>query len=152
MSKTVDIKDEFIRMLEESFKGGRKRKKLVRWIEVHSEELSSLISRGEFLRLKYNMRSDIRDVLDSLKPCPVCSAYKYSVNFSDHDEYHEAEREIEGAVESGILRNIKQPSWYPEREVEIMGGGMFYECLKCGAVFITHYPEREFVGSITRIG
>ena len=152
MQKPVDIKDRLIGLLEESFKGKRKRKKLITWITEKHEEVSSLISRGEFLRLKYGTRGDIREVLDSLKPCPVCSSFKYSVSFSDRDYYFEAEREMEAAVESGTIRIIKKPSWYLERRVDMPGGGMFYECLKCGAVFTVHFPEREFFGSITRIG
>jgi len=152
VSKTTDIKDTFIRLLEESFKGKRKRRKLVRWIVDNSDAISRLISRGEFLRLKHGARSDIRDVLDSLKPCPVCSSFTYSVLFSDRDSYFEAEKEMEGAVELGRMRIIKKPSWYSERKDAIAGGGMFYECLKCGAVFIALLPEREFSGSIDRIG
>ena len=152
MSKTTDSKDTFIRLLEESFKGKRKRRKLVRWITQNSDTISRLISRGELLRLKYGARSDIRDVLDSLNPCPICSIFKYSVSFSDRESYYKAEGEMEGAVESGKMRIIKEPSWYSERKGKIVGGGMFYECLKCGAVFISLLPERDFSGSIDRIG
>lgn len=147
-----DIEDEFIRILEKSLKGRLKKKKLVRWITGNSDKISSLVSRGAFLRLKYGTRWDIRDVLDSLKPCPVCSTFQYSVSFSGHDDFYEAEGEIEGAMEAGKLRLIRQPSWYRERKDEIAGGELFYKCLKCGAVFSVVLPERAFSGSITRIG
>jgi len=152
VQKTVDIKDTFISLMQESFKGKRKRKELARWITDNQEKLSSLISRGEFLRVKHGTRGDIREVLDSLEPCPVCSSFKHSVSFSDRDCYFEAEREMDEAVESGKMSIIEKPSWYPEIPDNREVGGIYYECLKCGAVFIVLFPEREFLGSITRIG
>ncbi len=147
-----DIKSEITKILEKFLRGNISRGKLVQWAEDHNQEITDLTSRGEYLRLKYCERRDIREILDKLKPCPVCSRFSGFVSFSGHDDFGKKQKEVDFAVESGKLRHIKRPSWYKDRSDEIAGGELFYECLKCGAVWSVAFPERIFNGSVVRIG
>jgi len=147
-----DIKSEIIKVLEKFLRGNISRRKIVRWAEDHDQEIINLTSRGDYLRLKYCERREIREILDKLKPCPVCSRFSGFVSFSGHDDFDKKQKDVDLATESSELRHIKRPPWYKDRSDAITGGEIFYECQKCGAVWCVAYPEKIFNGSIVRIG
>lgn len=142
----MDLPNSLLDTLASYLDGQTPRDAVTVEVENSEVELDELLGRAAYLRLKHGDPIEARHLLQSLRPCTVCSSLPGNFGHPDPDRSNYLYDELDNAVTAGTLEHIVGPRLPSDvyRDPKRLQLPLFLRCKACGTIRSVQPPGDRY--------